>query len=462
MTFPSQVKTRSINRYFLRIFIPIVLLVSTAISALLAWNDYEANKTSRLESQKLILETFAATIRQPLLQGSVIEARIRANELVKNKQVYCIEITSMSETIQNCKNLKEASDGLNRMETDLYFSEDRSNPMGHLVITFDNTDLISGIFKNMGKNVGGFVSLAAILFLALSIGFSRIRLETNELMKIVEGHRDGKNDGAQFKITEFASLGKNLKHQLEVSKVAAEAKAALDIARQVAHDIRSPIASLQIVLQVAQGKIDPSIKNVLSHSAQRISDIANDVISQYTPRNQPRDENQAVNKLPMSLNLALSEMVAEKRLLCSGTATVDIQINPFATDLFIEMRVSDFKRIISNLIDNAIQAVSANGRVEIICTQTDSECCISIADNGVGIPTVILKVILEKGGSYGKPGGKGLGLQWAKQAAERHGGRLTIESEQTLGTTVSIFLPTLAGQNVRPHVGTQLCLVNEA
>jgi len=462
MSLPSQAKTRSISRYFLRIFIPIVLLVSTSISALFAWNDYKANKTSRLESQKLILETFAATIRQPLLQGSVIEARIRANELVKNRQVYCIEITSMSETIQSCKKIKDVSDGLNRMETDLYFSEDRSNPMGHLVITFDNTDLISGIFKNIGKNVGGFVSLAVILFLALSIGFSRVRLETNELMRIVEGHSDGKNDGAQFKIKEFASLGKNLKHQLEVSKAAAEAKAALDIARQVAHDIRSPIASLQIVLQVAQGKIDPSIKNVLSHSAQRISDIANDVISQYTPRNQPQDESQVVNKLPMSLNLALGEMVAEKKLLCSGTAPVDIQIKPFATDSFIEMRVSDFKRIISNLMDNAIQAVSTNGKVEIICAQTDSECCVSIADNGVGIPAVILKAILENGGSYGKPGGKGLGLQWAKQTAEQHGGRLTIESEQTLGTTVSVFLPTLAGQNIRPQVGTQLCLVNEA
>jgi len=462
MSFAGQAKTRSINRYFLRIFIPIVLLVSTIISALLAWNDYKANKTSRFESQKLILETFAATTRQPLLQGSMIEARIRAEEISKNKLVYCVEITSTSEAIQSCNKLKKLSGGMNRMETDLFFSEDKSNWMGHLAITFDNSDLIAGIFKNMSKNVGGFVLLATILFLALSIGFSRIRLETNELMKIVEGHQDGSSDGTQFKIKEFSSLGENLKHQLEVSKTAAEAKAALDIARQVAHDIRSPVASLQIALQVAQGKIDPKIGNVIGHSAQRISDIANDVISQYTPKNQSHSENHVVIKLPMSLNLALTEMVAEKKLMCSGTTNVDIQLTPLTTDSFIEMRVSDFKRIISNLVDNAIQAVSENGRVEITCTQTESECHISIADNGVGIPAVILKAIVEKGGSYGKPGGKGLGLQWVKQTIERHAGQLSIESKQTIGTTVSIILPTLAGRSIRPHVGTQLCLADEA
>lgn len=459
MAYSGGEKTRSINRYFLRIFIPIVLLVSTVISALLAWNDYKASKTSRLESQKLILETFTATTRQPLLQGSMIEARIRANELAKNKQIYCVEIKSTSETIQSCNKSKKVSSGLNRMETDLYFSEDRSNWMGHLAITFDNSDLISGVFKNMGKNVGGFVFLAATLFLALSIGFSRIRTETNELLNIVEGRN---NDDTRFKIKEFASLGENLKYQLEVSKTAAEAKAALDIARQVAHDIRSPIASLQIALHAAHGKIDPNIKSVLGHSAQRISDIANDVISQYTPKNQAYNEAQAVSKLPMSLNLALSEMVAEKKLMCSETATVDIQIKPFMADAFIEMRASDFKRIISNLVDNAIQAVSACGKVEIACTQTDSECCISISDNGVGISAALLNAIIEKGGSYGKPGGKGLGLQWAKQTVERHGGRLEIESEQNLGTIVFIFLPTLADRKVRPQVGTQLRLVDEA
>lgn len=135
----SSSRTRSINRYFLGLLIPIVLVASLSISALFAWNDYQTNKASRIESQRLTFETFAAVIRQPLIQGSLIEARIRAEALASNSQIGCIEITSPSETIKTCNKSKVGkSAGLNRMDTDLYFSEDKSNLMGHLTIVFDN------------------------------------------------------------------------------------------------------------------------------------------------------------------------------------------------------------------------------------------------------------------------------------------------------------------------------------
>ena len=115
MEITGKSPTRSIERYFLRIFIPIALLVSTAISGLLALNDYRVSKASRLDSQKLTFETFAAVVRQPIIQGSLTEARIRANELAQNSQISCIEIKSISETIQSCNKLKISSSGLHRM-----------------------------------------------------------------------------------------------------------------------------------------------------------------------------------------------------------------------------------------------------------------------------------------------------------------------------------------------------------
>jgi len=447
---------RTINRYFLGIFVPIVLIVSTVISVLLAWNDYAAAKKSRHESQALILETFSATIRQPLLQGSLIEARIRAGELVKNKQVYCVEIQSATENIRSCHKETAKSSGLYKMETGLLFSESKSDVIGHLAITFDNNDLVQEIWRNTGKNAGAFIVLSSILFAALSLGFSKIRKETAELMKIVEGSPDEAPTSAKFSIKEFASVGKNLRRQLEVAKVEAEAKAALGIARQVAHDIRSPVVSLQMALNAARGQVDSEITNVLSHSAQRISDIAGDVINQYTPQGIKHPSQELIKKLPMSANLALAEMVKEKELMCVSSSGIHFKLNAFPEDLLIEMRVSDFKRIISNLVDNAVQAVGDAGLITINCKQSEDRCSISVSDNGIGIPQDVLIKIREDGGSYGKHNGKGLGLQWVRKTIEQYNGELTIDSEHGSGTSVTFHLR--AFKKFKSHAESELQL----
>lgn len=432
-------QTKSIQRFFLRIFIPIVLLVSSAFSVLMAWTNYESNRSSRLESQKLIFETFAAMIRQPIIQGSLIEAKIRADELAKNPQVACIEIKTTSETIKSCNQSKAKSTGLYEMTTPLYFSQDSTNLMGDLSIIFDNSDLVASIWKNTSKNAFGFIMLATILFAGLSVGFSRIRKELYGLMKILENGSGTSDSAFNHEISEFSSLATHLKRQHEVSKSAAEAKAALEVARHVAHDIRSPIVSLQVALNAIQKKIDPKIRGVLNHSAQRISDIADDVINQHS-----KEADISIQKLPMSVRLALTEMISEKELL--GKANLNLKF--LAHDSFIAMRVSDFKRVISNLIDNSLQAVASDGKIDVTLTTIEDECQISIADNGVGIPQPVLKRILEIGGTFGKVNGKGMGLQWAKKTIESHGGRFLMASTQGQGTEVTLTLPSCMNHNL--------------
>lgn len=455
-------RTRSINRYFLGLLVPIVLVASLSISALFAWNDYQTNKASRMESQRLTFETFAAVIRQPLIQGSLIEARIRAEALASNSQIGCIEITSPSETIKTCnKSNAGKNTGLNRMDTDLYFSEDKSNLMGHLTIVFDNSDLLANTWKNLGKNVTGFVILTIALFLVLSVGFARIRKELNELMKILASPSDNPQKMPVFKISEFLSLGSNLSHQFEVSKAAAKAKAALDVARHVAHDIRSPVVSLQMALHAAQSQLDTQTKSALNNSAQRISDIANDLLTNHTPANRVSEARPPVQQLPMSVSLALNEMIDEKALLCKGTSKIEVIGILENEDTLIEMRISDFKRVISNLIDNSIQAMPNGGRIQVVYSRKNAECCISVKDNGVGMSAEVVRDILEKGGTYGKPGGKGIGFQWAKQKIEQGNGRILVSSEKGLGTDVKVILPAFADLSQKNSPEVRLSLVTK-
>jgi|GEM_PF-2745507 len=447
-------QAKSIQRFFLWIFIPIVLLVSAASSVLMAWSDYETNRSSRLESQKLIFETFATMIRQPLIQGSFVEARIRADEMAHNPQIACIEIASGTENIKSCNKSTKATSGLHKMDANLYFSEDTGNLMGHLSITFDNSDLITGIWKNTSKNAFGFIMLAIILFASLSVGFSRFKKDLRKLMRILEAQEAKENSTFEFEITEFSSLAKHLKNQHDVSKSAAEAKAALEVARHVAHDIRTPIVSLQMALNAVQASLDPKIKSALNNSAQRISDIADDVINQHSPSHE-------IEKIPMSVNLALSEMVSEKTMLCRQTPGMKINLKLEAHDTLVEMRISDFKRVISNLIDNAIQAVAQDGTIGVSLSVVKNECCISIIDNGVGIPADILKTILENGGTFNKAKGKGLGLQWAKKTIEKNSGRFLMTSIEGSGTEIKLFLPTTSNHSLQSTQDHQLSLVEK-
>ncbi len=440
MGLKKKSQTRSINAYFLGIFIPIVLIVSTIISLLLAWNDYQANRTSRLESQKLIFSTFSATIRQPLIQGSLVEAQIRADVLARYGQIACIEIKASSETIKSCKKETLSQSGLHLMESDLYFSEDMSNWMGHLAITFDNSDLVSGILKNAGKNVVAFVLLACILFAALSIGFSRIRSELNELMKIASSD---KSVDSKFKISEFYSIGSKLIDQIEISKASAEAKAALNVARQVAHDIRSPILSLQIAVSAAQSKLDPGVLSGITKSSERIVEIAEDVLGKYLPAHNIGELRRSLQKEPMKLEIGISEMVSEKTILLTDDKGISIEQIIKSRDTAVDMRTSDFKRVLSNIIDNAVHASHVKGIIKIESISKDGMCRIVVSDNGIGMSEEVQNKILSTGGTFGKPKGVGLGFKCAKDIVEKHGGKIEIKSNLGFGTDVIIILPIL-------------------
>jgi two-component system phosphate regulon sensor histidine kinase PhoR len=70
----------------------------------------------------------------------------------------------------------------------------------------------------------------------------------------------------------------------------------------------------------------------------------------------------------------------------------------------------------------------------------------SVSDNGAGIPSELLDKIFDKGESDGGDGGKegatGLGLAIVKTFTEAHGGLVTVESTEGLGSTFRVMLPT--------------------
>ena len=109
------------------------------------------------------------------------------------------------------------------------------------------------------------------------------------------------------------------------------------------------------------------------------------------------------------------------------------------------------RRVIRNLIDNAIKYTPAGGAITVSAREIDNRVAISVTDTGKGIPEADLPHIFEKfyraapddgpTGSLGTASGVGLGLYLAQHIVLQLDGEVAVESEAARGTTFTVFLP---------------------
>ncbi len=267
-----------------------------------------------------------------------------------------------------------------------------------------------------------------------------------EQLEEIENTGD-EQDVAQVK--EIFDLRRRIVEILVNSRELIEQAAAARIEAQVAHDIRSPLAALDSVLKDLSQL--PEEKRVLIRSAVgRIRDIANNLIekNRAAARIASGPESAAHEALAESgsahlLSGIIDSLVSEKRLQFRSQLGVEIdsRLDPSSYGLFAAVPPSEFKRVISNLINNAVEALSGKGLVTVRLASSGDSTEIRVRDNGKGIPPDMLARLGQRGETHGKPGGSGLGLYHAKTSVESWDGRLTIESEPGKGTTMTISLP---------------------
>lgn len=123
--------------------------------------------------------------------------------------------------------------------------------------------------------------------------------------------------------------------------------------------------------------------------------------------------------------------------------TLDLRGDKSAGKIMADSR--QLGRAIGNLLDNAIRATPAGGRILVALTRRKSGVRIVISDNGEGMTPSELARALDghRLGADGKVEARraGLGLPLARQLIEAHGGKLEMQSEKGAGTTATITLP---------------------
>jgi two-component system sporulation sensor kinase A len=213
------------------------------------------------------------------------------------------------------------------------------------------------------------------------------------------------------------------------------------LADGIIHDVRNPMSSLRLDIQMLEkeaGKGTESRHDRIAELAARARKTMDRVdlvmreflyVSKPTPAERERvDVNACVHDCLDLLGPRFERAAVQVR--------VDL-----ATDPLIVMGQSvGLKRALINVLTNAKQASPKGGTVTVTSRVAEGRVTIGIEDDGKGIPEGDLKRIFDMFVS-GRPEGVGLGLYLAKAAVENSGGQITAENRAEGGARFVIQLP---------------------
>lgn len=220
------------------------------------------------------------------------------------------------------------------------------------------------------------------------------------------------------------------------STLAIERQATLgQLAAGLAHDIRNPLTTIRTtIVALSRREKNPESREMMGLVEEEI-DRVNDVLENLLNFARPRD--------PHATRLDTAELLDSIVTLVGASArNQGIKLRVDSVDsLVIWADEGHIRQILMNLILNALEAMSVKGStIWLRAVQSANEIKVSVSDDGQGMPDDIQAQIMEPFYTT-KPAGTGLGLAICATLAKSNGGRLMIESIDSSGTTVTVFLP---------------------
>jgi signal transduction histidine kinase len=227
--------------------------------------------------------------------------------------------------------------------------------------------------------------------------------------------------------------------------LASQQTASRELEASVAHDIRSPLLQLEVLLTTMNSLPDKT-RMPLLRAIDKLRFIADDLsrpvrLEAIEPAEGSKAGEATIELMPR----LVASIVTQKRLEHERRSAVriDYQFDNGAYGLFARVVPSVVSRVLSNVINNAVESIAANGHVRVRLSESGDDIAISVSDDGCGIRPDLLPHIFERGVSS-KPNGKGLGLFLAREAMNAAGGSIEARPNTGSGTTVLLRLPRVA------------------
>ena len=215
------------------------------------------------------------------------------------------------------------------------------------------------------------------------------------------------------------------------------------------HELKTPLASMKILVEslLFQQNVDKKIYREflldINGEIDRMSNLINDLLLLSK-----MDSNIITIQIEKhSLAGIIRESIDALRPIFNKR---NIQLSFYApTDVEAECDKIKVQQAVNNLIENAIKYSKSDGYVKVYLIRVGEEACITVEDNGVGIPPEHLNHIFERFYRVDKArsrdtGGTGLGLHIVRKIAVMHGGRVEVESTEQVGSKFRLYLPVVS------------------
>ena len=224
---------------------------------------------------------------------------------------------------------------------------------------------------------------------------------------------------------------------------------------QVSHELKSPLASLQLHLETIRrrrpgpAKLDVFLDTMLADT-DRLGTLIDNLLSAS------RLEQQKVRLHLRRCNL--SEFVAgyfrKHQYSLPKAGRMELEVTP---ELFALLETESMEIVLRNLLENALLYSEGSPQIRVRLSRRGNQACLEIADQGRGIERRELKRVFRKFYRVRQAGetirGSGLGLSIIQAIVRQHGGRAWLESEGAgRGTTAVILLPLAAGEPAQEDV----------
>lgn len=219
----------------------------------------------------------------------------------------------------------------------------------------------------------------------------------------------------------------------------------------ITHDLKSPLVGTNLILDVLlseklgdlNGKQMDLISQILA-SNKKILALLQSLLDFYRAEKHVKD-----------LSMEIVDPVAMVTD-CVNDMQVQAELKNIKLSLKSELNVSSIcldslaiKRVLQNLLDNAIKFTPDNGEIRIVLSSDEKQFELTVQDQGAGIEPEVLSSLFqpftqgESGKRYSL--GSGLGLYLCRQIVEAHSGRILCESELGVGSRFIVRVPAQLG-----------------
>jgi len=278
-----------------------------------------------------------------------------------------------------------------------------------------------------------------ILFIAfLMSSFKKVRLIYSDLSNI------SKDDYSMsdFTFEESYRHANDMKKVFERNLENQKYKFLYEYARDLAHNLRQPLAVLNTFIRKLPGDFNHDMRELVVGVTKDVDDIINNLLDKYgiVPKLETSDSKSSVLLISF-----LEKKVTQARTAYNELADITLEYPDEAYGLFAEVSPAEFGSVISNLINNSILAMDqgTKGDIRISLDVKEDRIQIAISDNGPGFPKEVLEKIGQKGNTTRKSG-HGLGIPHAIRTIESHEGRINFGMNTNgTGATVRISLPRI-------------------